>query len=314
MSLSLTPRFPDAVSPAGWGAEVDYDSKEWTPWDPDKFVVHWGGTPVSTSAADGDTSGEEAQLRSWENYHKNSLGWLGIAYNWAIGNSGTLYRLRGDNRAGATSGDYEPDGIPENHEAVAVVFIVGTGQTATTKALDTFRGMYAAVPELDDVIGHKDVFAKSGSGKNTSCPGGQLHAWVTEEGYKQGALMGYAIPVDDTSPEPEIRFMQHLLGVTDDGDWGPGTAAAKVAAVGGLEYGVTPAEAEALWRLIPPKVHGNNQHDPIFTRHETFLTHVGNSATAHGHPHDTGDGWDEARVAALEAHTHDEGATGPPLL
>lgn len=120
------------MSPSEWGATVDYDTKSWTPWVPDKLVVHWGGSAVRSDAADGVPSEEEAQLRSWGSFHINTQGWLGIAYNWAIGNSGTLYRLRGENRSAATSGDEEPDGIPENQEAIAVVFMIGLGQLASS--------------------------------------------------------------------------------------------------------------------------------------------------------------------------------------
>ncbi len=28
------------VSPIEWGARIDYDTKDWRPWTPDKWVVH----------------------------------------------------------------------------------------------------------------------------------------------------------------------------------------------------------------------------------------------------------------------------------
>lgn len=185
MAIELKPRFPEAVSPSAWGAIVDYDSKNWTPWMPDKYVIHWGGDPVRSDAASGNVEGEKAQLRSWENFHINGRGWLGIAYNWAIGNSGTLYRLRGDNRAGATRGDYEFDGIPENHEAVAVVFIIGDGQSPSEAALATFQHIWHTEP-LEPVIGHRDVFEEGKGGTKTQCPGNELAAWIDSESYKQG--------------------------------------------------------------------------------------------------------------------------------
>ncbi len=173
--IELKPRFPEAVSPSSWGAAVDYDTKSWTPWNPDKWVLHWGGGTYSTA---GKT--EESVLQGWESFHINGQGWLGIAYNWAIGNSGTLYRLRGDNRSGATSGDYESDGIPENHEAAAVVVLVNTPDQVSEAAFETFRSMFARVPELDLVIGHKDVKGA------TSCPGPQISEFISTQSYKEG--------------------------------------------------------------------------------------------------------------------------------
>ncbi len=159
---------------ATWAARIDYDAKDWHPFNADKLVVHWGGGAVSAAAALGVASAEEATLRGWESFHL-SKGWLGLAYNFGIGNSGRLYRIRGDNRSGATSGDADKDGIPENHEAIAVVFLVGSGQTASNAALATFRRLYA-VAGLETVIRHKDSTA-------TSCPGPQLSAWVAGGGY-----------------------------------------------------------------------------------------------------------------------------------
>lgn len=109
------------VSPAEL-ARVTYDSKNWIPWTPDKWVNPFGGRAVSR-IYDG-AERETAVLRAWEWFHLSN-GWLGIAYNYAIGQSGTLYRLRGEQRSGAKSGDADWDGKPENHEAWAVVFILG---------------------------------------------------------------------------------------------------------------------------------------------------------------------------------------------
>jgi peptidoglycan hydrolase-like protein with peptidoglycan-binding domain len=185
--IELKPRFPEAVSPASWGAIVNYDSKNWTPWNPDKFVLHWGGGKYSVgSAVDGNVDGEQAVIQGWERYHKYTKGWLGIAYNWAIGNSGTLYRLRGDNRSGAQAGDDEPDGIPENHEAIAVVFLVNTPDQVSEAAFATFRAMFARVPEIDTVIGHKDIDIGPGYGTSTTCPGPQISAFIATKSYEEG--------------------------------------------------------------------------------------------------------------------------------
>lgn len=161
--------FSYAVSPTGWGARINYDTWNATPWHPDKWVIHWPGTSALSSDP-------KVALQGIEKFHIDTQGWLGIAYNYAIDKAGVVYRLRGENRSGATSGDYESDGIPENHEARAVLFLITTGETPTAAQYDAFRKMHAGQPML--VIGHRDVFKQSGSGTSTSCPGDALAAFA----------------------------------------------------------------------------------------------------------------------------------------
>lgn len=184
----------DAVSPAEWGAEVDYDS--WNrPNQVDKWVLHYGGGAVS--GADDGVAREMAVLRAWEYHHINARGWTGIAYNYAIGQSGTLYRLRGENDGGHTRGDYEPDGISENEEARAVVFILGGSQQPSDLALKTFRRMWAQDPM--PVIGHREVFLHGSGGTDTQCPGEPLTEFINTKGYENMALTdkGQKWGVDD---------------------------------------------------------------------------------------------------------------------
>lgn len=169
---------PFDIDQAEWGSRNEYADDVKLPWAVDKWVIHWGGGPAPI--ADG-TSAEESTLRGWQRYHIDVKGWQDIAYNYAIGNLGTVYRLRGENRNGATAGDFEPDGIPENHEARAVVFIINKGQSPSAVALAAFQSMWTADPL--PVIGHKDVFAEGTGGTNTACPGPDLTTWINEEGY-----------------------------------------------------------------------------------------------------------------------------------
>ena len=182
----------DPVAPSAWGAIKAYDSWDYDPWNPDKLVVHYGGPEVPAGNLNPNLVeqqlAEMAQLQSWERYHVFTKKWRGIAYNYAIGQSGTLYRLRGENRSAATSGDYEGDGIPENHEARAVVFILGGAQVPTDAALTTFAEMWS-VDELD-VIVHQDV-------KTTACPGVFLTEWVHSGSY---------IPAPEGDEMPTIQL------------------------------------------------------------------------------------------------------------
>jgi len=169
------------VLPEGWRANVDYLANDWTPWNPDKLVVHYGGNAV-TNAYTG-IAREKTVLRIYERSHL-SRGWNGIAYNYAIGMSGTLYILRGEQRSGATSGDYEGDGVPENEEARAILFLLGGAQVPTPEALATFRKLWALTPASSQtVIGHRDVKG------TTSCPGGYLLDYVHTKQYKEAQPM-----------------------------------------------------------------------------------------------------------------------------
>ena len=164
---------------AGWRSTRIYGDGELSGlWVPDKVVVHWGGATVPPVTK----AGERSLLRGWQRFHINSRGWRDIAYNYAVGNSGTTYRLRGWNPSGATSGDFEGDGIPENNEAVACVWLGGSGGRISGKAFDAMGGLVRDVLTVIDlephvVIGHRDVKG------TTSCPGDTWSRWIQEAGW-----------------------------------------------------------------------------------------------------------------------------------
>lgn len=196
------------VSPASWGALVNYDT--WNdPNSVDKWVIHYGGPAVTDYDAGHER--EMAVLRAWEKYHIDHNGWRGIAYNYAIGNSGTLYRLRGENKGGHTRGDYEPDGISENTEARAVVFILGGTQQPSDEALATFALMWGERPLL--VIGHRDVFLHGSGGTATACPGDYLHGWLTSKGHEtlyQEIVSAMSTFADVPSDHPFVDEIERL--------------------------------------------------------------------------------------------------------
>ena len=180
-----------AVAPTQWGARLNYDL--WNdPWVPmDKLVIHYGGG--SNWAGDlhpepaEQMSREMSMLRQWEKYHmtpkaQGGKGMRGVAYCYAIGQSGTLYRLRGFNHNGGhwNSDDIEPDGISENKEALPVVFILGGKQQPTPLAYMAFE-LFRAYAETAlnrplPLYGHWEVAASGGH--STDCPGTILIPYV----------------------------------------------------------------------------------------------------------------------------------------
>lgn len=172
------------VAPKDWGARVNYDT--WT--DPttlkDKIIIHYAGAEKHASQAYAGIAREKELLRSYERYHLDSKGWRGIAYGWAVGMSGTVYRLRGWSNYGAHTGDLDKDGINENREGIPVLFILGGDMAPTEAALSAFKELKAyldaedskLVPtyrqgELLPVYGHRDV-------STTPCPGEPMYAKI----------------------------------------------------------------------------------------------------------------------------------------
>jgi hypothetical protein len=159
------------VTPGQWDARVDYDT--WArKTATSQLFIHWGGSKVSAKVAAGDVEAEKAQLRSYEAYHIDHHGWRGLAYDWAIGNSGTLYRVRGLSRSAATSGDVDQDGYSNNVEGEALLFLIGTGTKPSAKALATGRRVVDAL-DYDEVYGHREA-----RGTSTTCPGLDLMSWL----------------------------------------------------------------------------------------------------------------------------------------
>lgn len=190
---------------ADWGSRFSYTDGNKLPWNVDKWVIHYGGG-ANPAGGSKDEAKETAVLRGWQNWHVDGRGWQDIAYNYAIGQTGLVYRLRGENRAGATSGDYEGDGIPENHEARAVVFILGGTQAPTQEALDAFARIWRADPL--PVIGHRDV-------KSTACPGDALYQYVQSKEWEQSE-----VTIDDVNRivvGSEKRIIKTLITALVDG-------------------------------------------------------------------------------------------------
>lgn len=182
----------DQYAPEDWGADIDYDS-----WDDrtntSQVFVHWGGPPVRDSAADGNVNGEKAQLRAYEDFHVRGKGWRGLAYDWAIGQSGTLYRVRGAAKSAATSGDVDEDGFHNNVEGEAILCMVGQGQEPSEAMLTTLAKVIETL-EYEEVYTHEEA-----GGIATACPGPELRAWV--EAFRSGADEAPDASDDDAADE-----------------------------------------------------------------------------------------------------------------
>lgn len=211
---------------ADWGAQrVFGDGALPGLWVPDKVVIHYGGNPSFAGdpvrcAARGfegwpSVAAEMSALRIYEQSHL-SRGWRAIGYNAAVGQSGGTYRLRGENPSGATSGDYEPDGIRENAEAYAILAILGGDQVPSDAMLEGIAGLIGQ-RDTDVVIAHKDVKG------TTSCPGPYLSEWVWNEEWRR--LLG--VPMDT------LKIILHAMV---DAAWDSGNPNIQPATEPGRDY------------------------------------------------------------------------------
>jgi hypothetical protein len=160
-----------------WGSRTVYPDGSKRPWNLDKIVLHWGG---STDPGDGQDH-ESAVLRGWQRYHMDTKGWTDIAYGFGFGNSGLVYRCRGFNRQGATSGDYDNDGIKENYEALSFVWIGGLGHGPPSDA--AFAALGQAIRDVFADYGEVPVTVHSDH-KATACPGDDIREWVNGKGWR----------------------------------------------------------------------------------------------------------------------------------
>lgn len=202
------------ISPASWGARIDYDA--WPHRPIRQVFIHWLGSAAPAQAARGDLDAEAALLRSVERHHVNVKGWRGIAYDWAIGQSGVLYRLRGHGMSGGTSGDVDRDGLANNVEGDAVCVLIGEGQEASGLALHTLARVLYALDPVEGVWPHRDA-----RGTATACPGDQLTRW-TRSYRRDDQEVDVLTPEDRNAiaDEVERRLLVHL-SFRDRVHWDP---------------------------------------------------------------------------------------------
>ena len=172
----------------------DYDQAEWGsslvyPDNPVRvpryLVIHYGGTT-------NDIVGVEAEmyrLRAWQNYHINGKGMRDIAYCYAVGDSGMVYRMRGNNdNGGNKSSDRTPEGDSYNEASIAVVWIGGTGAGEPTP--EAYESMAQIVYENPGLVVKSHNLTKVENGSGTGCPGEYWKQWILREGWNDWPING----------------------------------------------------------------------------------------------------------------------------
>ena len=185
----------EMISQSQWGSTLEYsDYALRGSWDPQYIIVHWGGNTRERDTFEEAT----ATLRSWQRMHRRK-GWQDIGYNYAIDELGNMYRLRGENHAGHTSGKDPITGKGWGTVGVGIVWIGGAADEDGPSALALARlDRYVKERGLP-VLGHVET------GKATSCPGPFLLDYINN---------GVRPPVLDTTEEHMLISRGHPVGAT----------------------------------------------------------------------------------------------------
>lgn len=156
--------------------------------------------------------------RDLQNYAMDSLGYVDTHYNFFVNRDGTAYEGRGWMVVAAHAKD-------QNTPWIGVCFI-GRNADVTQAALNTMRDFYDEACRLS---GRTLQFSGHGQlpGQNTDCPGATIKAWIAA-GMPRGE--------GDGDMELIKNIQQGLKDAgfdpgTVDGQWGPKTQAAFVAAL-----------------------------------------------------------------------------------
>lgn len=128
-------------------------------------VAHWPGGSHTFS---GSLEESIAKLRAYERYHVDTKGWRGLAYDNAIDLAGRFFEIRMTGMSAATSGDYDEDGVPNNRETDATLFLLGPGQKPSDQMVAAALQLDRSAVQLSGRwLGHDEA---AGPG-HTSCPG-----------------------------------------------------------------------------------------------------------------------------------------------
>jgi len=180
------------------------------------MVAHWPADGYKTHS--GDRAHVKAMLQSYRRYHVGTRGWQDIGYNFAIDMAGNVWEGRGMRNVGAHCASAANPGA--NTRYVGVIFIVGSQQDLTPKAVAAFydlqKEVLKAFPGATQVLGHRQV-----RGASTTCPGNRVLAALSgqkpapsktapsKSGGKKGQMVG-----------PEYKFpmpSDHYFGPKEQG-------------------------------------------------------------------------------------------------
>lgn len=174
--------------------KADYAAKDKHSERVDGWVCHYPGVDRTYT---GELHESFGALRSIERY-SISKGWWGAPYDYAVDVAGNGFLLRGTAQSGATSGDYDEDGIPNNSETDAILLLLGNGQEVTREMMD-------AVQELVVLLGGRRKYFlghTEASTTGTSCPGKSVMDYIVKPMQVGRNLQDVAAPGANPPSQP----------------------------------------------------------------------------------------------------------------
>lgn len=177
----------DYVARSGWGARPAKSKVLLATGNIEGIFVHHSVTPTGPD--------EAALVRNIQAFHMDTRGWNDIAYNWLVGQSGTIYEGRGWLVNGGHTEGW-------NFRSHAVCFIGNSDSDVPTPQAE--RALSTVIAESVKRFGG---FVKPHSAVNqTGCPGKHLTAWVAGGGYRPAA----PAPGVPSAPAPSEEDNSHM--------------------------------------------------------------------------------------------------------
>ena len=208
------PEFPEMIERSEWcgGSASCSQVNAWynpTYISPTHVVMHHGASP--NNYTDG-----QAVVRSYYNYHVNTLNWVDIGYNYIIDKDGNFYQGRHNPNLPTSDVRGAHAGTGPNNNSIGVNFPGNLDtELATQVQLEKLHKLLAWWFDYNNInvlgssgmqtqdygwqtqphfTGHRDI-------GNTFCPGNDLHAqFPAIRSATQAVIDACAVPTDDVPP------------------------------------------------------------------------------------------------------------------
>lgn len=252
------------ISRAGWGARPPAGSRNALDPKPLGSGVHWNGPGCAASLRTHDKCAPF--LRGIQNFHMGpQRGWSDIAYSLFVCPHGDVFEGRGKGVGTAAFGTNRG-----NRYYYAIYAMWGQGDGPAPAAM--LDGITEAVALCrswgagSQVIGHRD------ENKGTECPGDELYRLVHAGRFSKTTTPAKTSTAQTYTRE-DVKRLQRVLGLEDDGLWGNLTEKQAQAIRRCLKPGMKRSAWDRLryWRLRMSRPAGKQSSDSMRRAHQWAL-------------------------------------------